>query len=369
MGGVFAKAPRSIPASRNRRRGSGITKRRGQVTVFYGNITNMSNKAEDRLAQLNADAWVAGETHLKDEPLLNCARRLEKAEWNLTAAPAVQSSQSANGTWGGALCATKAGVAAQKLLMDKMMTTKSAVTEAPDLAMRVLNVMGGDILLIGGYTRGGRSDQQVGSVIEATRGGELPFIWMADFNEDPEEVMQQHWVRGLKAMVIRPSNAEVTCYHRGGSAVDFAVVSLKVADYFKSFRAVAEVPWGPHVGLTLVMNRDPRAAMMRTYRRPRPIQEADKYEGRGAPFETKWEEAKAIAGREERNRGKDWCQHAALEPQRRWHGTWALPRKLRTWAANWKPGPELWKCKRWQGAGSSTTTLRLKNSREGRSRW
>jgi hypothetical protein len=142
-GGVIIKADGGATASRNRRRGSGITKKNGTVKLFYGNVTTMSRKAEEYLTQLEVDAWMAGETHLKDQDLTACLGRMEKKGWNLTAAPAVQSTQSASGTWGGALCATRTDVAAQRLTTDTPITCRSAVTEAPDLAMRILNVMGG----------------------------------------------------------------------------------------------------------------------------------------------------------------------------------------------------------------------------------
>ncbi len=48
------------------------------MTIFYGNVTNFSKKAEEHLSRLKVDAWMAGETHLRGDALVGCARRLEK---------------------------------------------------------------------------------------------------------------------------------------------------------------------------------------------------------------------------------------------------------------------------------------------------
>ncbi len=315
-GGLVAAEANRTAASRNRRRGSGATKRSSLVTIFYGNVTSLSKKAEDYLVKSTAEVWMAGETHIRDAKLDECIGRLEKGGWTITAAPAAKSDQSVGGTWGGAICAAKAHIATQHLIGDERTARRSAITKAPDLAMRVLNIMGGDILMIAGYARGGESAQQIGVVAEATRAGALPFIWMADFNESPEDVSSRTWVRDLRATVVRPSNAEITCHQRGGSAVDFAVMSIEVANYVESLEAVEEVPWGPHVGLLLKLRRNPRAAMTRTYRRPRPLEEAATCAERGPAFEVRWEDAQAWAKQEvQRNMG--WAGHPALAQQRR----------------------------------------------------
>ena len=103
---------------RNRRRGSGVSRRHSAAfSVFFGNVTSMSEKAEQFLLSVPDAMWLAAETHIRQhETMERC--RAWKQRWDITASPAAQSPESERGSYGGVMAATRRHLHATSICMD-----------------------------------------------------------------------------------------------------------------------------------------------------------------------------------------------------------------------------------------------------------
>ena len=117
------------------------------------------------------------------------------AEWDITAAPAQNSTTSEKGTYGGVMAAVRKHLCSQTISGDHDAAgwTRS---EVRDLAGRTVHLRGVDVIVLGGYARDGDWRSQVFAVATITRNGSLAFIWHADFNEGPTALSRNPGVIG-----------------------------------------------------------------------------------------------------------------------------------------------------------------------------
>lgn len=272
-----------------RRRGKGGKK---FFDVYYGNVTSMSKKAEHYLLSLSDGMWFAAESHIRHEDMDRRAS-VWSGNWDITAAPAVPSTDSITGSYGGVVAAARKHLGTSVIAGDVLQSAWCKSAEI-DLAGRTVHLRGVDVMVIGGYARHGDYSSLAAAVARITRNGKLPFIWLTDFNASPTELEEAEWLDQLDAKVIRP-DASLTCHQGGGSLIDYGILSRCLIPYIEQFVAVAEVPWGPHDGLRLRINRNPRAVMVRSIVRPRALAEAQSIAGRGPPADLCWATAISLA--------------------------------------------------------------------------
>ncbi len=295
---------------RHRRRGSGSSRKKRFLGIYYGNITSMSKKAEHYLLSLPDDIWLAAETHIRQEDIEWRCRGWSR-KWEITAVPAAPSTESHSGSYGGVVAAARRHLSTSTIAGDvpKSGWCLSCIT---DLAGRTVHLEGVDVLIFGGYARHGDYSQLAAAVARATRNGQLPFVWLADFNASPSELEEAEWLGRLDAHVIRP-DASITCHQGRGSIIDFGICSRCLLPYVGQFQTVLEVPWKPHDGLRLTLRRSPRAVMVRTFVRPRPLKDASAVADGGAPLELDWQDALALARKNAHQGTARWSKTAQAQ--------------------------------------------------------
>ena len=235
------KAPEGSKSKhRNRRRGSGASKSAESISLFYGNVTSMSKKAELYLSSLADAMWLAGESHIRHEDIGSWVSKWCK-NWVITAAPAIPSQTSETGTYGGVIAATRKHIASECIADDQPQTAWTLAADR-DLAGRTLHLRGVDVLVLGGYARDGEYQEMATAIARITRNGTLPFIWLADFNAPPCQLRDGPWLARLDACVIVP-DVQITCHAGSGSLIDYCVCSRVLIPYIVSFESVGDVPW------------------------------------------------------------------------------------------------------------------------------
>ena len=256
-------ATSSFIPPRSRRRGRGLSKKRRFISLFYGNVNRYTDKAERFVHDAEFDVVLYGEHHLRGD-MLGCAtKELVKHKWHVTASEALPSKESEDGTNGGTFAAAKAHLSSSPFANDIPAGKGVARCKSIDVSGRVLHLMGGDIMVFSGYARNGDTQHIVDEVKKRTANGRIPFIIMADFNIPFETMKEQQWVSDLRAVAFAPTGGDISCHLGRGSLIDYAIVSLQLVGYVAELALVTDVPWGPHDGLRLMLERDPMAARVR----------------------------------------------------------------------------------------------------------
>ena len=196
------------------------------------------------------------------------AKRFSQAGWISSAASAVESVTSADGTYGGALAAVRSHICSSPLPSDTLVTPHLALSAQVDVSGRVLHMAGSDVLLLAGYARHGDVSTLMSRVAELTNNGRLPFILLGDFNRDFEELREAPWWAMLGAKLVRPSGGSVSCHQGQGSLIDLCVHSVELTGYIESLQYLTTVPWGPHDSIELVLRTHPKAATVRVLAKP-----------------------------------------------------------------------------------------------------
>ena len=106
-----------------------------------------------------------------------------------------------------------------------------------------------------------------------TRGGDIHFIYLADFNASPTEVRESGWPDRLQATVVTAGTDEEPTCQMGdhASCIDFAIVSTTLAPLIRGFEVDWAVPWAPHAALRLTISRPAKQERKMTLRKPSAI--------------------------------------------------------------------------------------------------
>ena len=100
-------------------------------------------------------------------------------------------------------------------------------------------------------------------LLQITRGGELPFIYIADSNAPPES-LPDHWAPSLHARVA--SSGGTCAIGSGVSKIDYCLVSESLLPIVRGPTVDWHVPWSPHAGLWAKVERTTRAFKTRQLR-------------------------------------------------------------------------------------------------------
>eukprot|EP00959_Pyramimonas_sp_CCMP1952_P356103 7457748-Pyramimonas_sp.AAC.1 len=91
---------------------------------------------------------------------------------------------------------------------------------------------------------------KLGSVLTAIH---LPWLVLADWNASPADLKRSEFLTRVGGSVWL-SDAEFTCAPGGkqtSSHIDFVVCNEAARPYLRSVSAVFDVPWRPHIGLSI----------------------------------------------------------------------------------------------------------------------
>jgi len=257
---------------RNRRRGSGVSKRPDVLKLFYANPNELGtlrsntdepkdarplSRAESFILSLDADIIGIGETHVRG-PIASARTRkaFEAAGWSPVMAEARASDDSEKGNYGGAICAARQHISRAPINADLGPNLEPNLNSATaDLAGWNVAMQGTAVHIYAGYCRHGQHAEQLARIASDTNGGKTPFIWMSDFNRSPDDIAKLGWLEDLNAVIIRPTGDDVSCTHLGGSVIDYVIISAVLAQYVRACEYICAAPWSPHYGFTLELAR------------------------------------------------------------------------------------------------------------------
>ena len=146
----------------------------------------------------------------------------------------------------------------------------------PDWAGVLLKLRGVTVLytasyLTSGIGAGGTNVKKLASMMKKILELGLPFIIMADWNMQPDELRETGFLQQTGGEVIVPQGVRSTC--NSGRLLEFAVVRTRLRPMVKSLKPMLHLPWSTHVGLRMQLSRAPRQAMVRQLCTPRSIRE------------------------------------------------------------------------------------------------
>ena len=182
------------------------------------------------------------------------ASKLRQAGWRTRIAPAIATGRSDSGTHGGIIYGQRAHLAgfAPPLLHAR---------EAPpdQWAARIIRAKGADILFIVAYMDDSvgfaGNIARFGQIRDIIRGAGMPFVLVADFNMEPQELVDSKWLCSVGGLVITPPVTS-TC-SVGGRLIDFVVIHNSLSGSVK-VDIDHTAPWKPHLGLDIRLSMRPR---------------------------------------------------------------------------------------------------------------
>ena len=310
------------PSKRPRLSGEGIE-------VFYSNITQWNNQAKEWLLQQPHQTVVMVETHLHGLKLEQAKAALCRSRWQAEFLQAYETGRGGNS--GGQLFCCREGQSAYQLHQFDL--------EGNGFLANVLQRQKWEIVLVSIYLKCG---EDLNSQANATILGELaaflrelavPWIVIGDFQVPPEQWQGHHLLNVLKADVVSTGQPTLIT----GSEIDYVLASNNVAPFLE-LKLLWEVPWKPHAGLVLTINKAaPRLIL------PQLVQYAavPKLDDASTPWEACASSPKVFwLGRQvgpKEQQCADWCQQAEQYVLQNLHE----PRQGRGWylALELKPLP------------------------------
>ena len=92
----------------------------------------------------------------------------------------------------------------------------------------------------------------------------VPWLILADWNATPEKLLEPCWPAMFGGHLLLPSSSDVTCTMGEGSLIDYGLASAGFMSIVDSFDVVGDVPWAPHLGLSLRSAKTPRSVRIRS---------------------------------------------------------------------------------------------------------
>ena len=283
----------------------------GVLEFIFGNVTSLSQKAEHFLVHDAAQICIAAETHIKPQHEQARAGSAWNNGWRTFWSSPESSTESACGTYGGLMSGIRRHLQFAPLPGWEEQAGLRGFYKSPNsspfwlglqVALRHIN-----IIVLGGYHRGGLSDEVWQGWAQATQLGALPFIALADFNSSPQCTADSGWPERLHAEVV--STADPTCMPDAdaqGSFIDHLVISKSLRHLVVSFTADWAVPWGTHSGLRLRLSADPADLWKLTPRAPKLLPRPPSAELLGPEGAVAWEAASVEATSRLSRRRASW---------------------------------------------------------------
>ena len=128
------------------------------------------------------------------------------------------------------------------------------------------------LYLTDGIRFAGENIGKLSSLGSMLRQHTCPFVIMADWNAPPQALVNSGWPEQVGARPLVPTDAEITCRGRGGSLIDYCLISHSMEPYVQSCELDLQSPWAPHSGILLTLKARPHHIMVDSILRPRRLQ-------------------------------------------------------------------------------------------------
>ena len=238
------------------------------ITVFFANVTRMSEKAKHKLITRGDDVLLVTETHLTAEENQALIKLMSTHGWNSTASAGRPTERSEEGTTAGSFAGIQNFHSNRPLTICKDELGK--VTANAQLTGRMLILHKIEILTLAGYFVGGSVAQEcnqkfLSDVDFITRGGRCPFICGIDGNKLKAEWDKIRWgskrfLDHLDAEIVEVTNSNFTCRGgsstEGGSMIDYFIISKVLIGLIHSVLVDFSTEWSPHYGIELKLIAD-----------------------------------------------------------------------------------------------------------------
>ena len=256
---------------RGRRAGA---RREGVVEICFANVTSWSKKAEHFFHYTSADVWLAAETHWQAQGSEARCKSLWRSGWRTWVGLPHASLDSDSGSYGGMAAGVKRHLAAQPLQGQARLHDSLNTYEASSYFVGLqIALQGIDVLVVAMYHRGGFNPELMAELLRVTKGGQLPFIALGDFNDPVEVLSSSGWLQALKARTLVPDGP--TCSSGSGAQLDYGLVSEVLHPLVLKLEIDWAVPFAPHAALRLYLSRRADALQVWTPRLPRALPSFD----------------------------------------------------------------------------------------------
>ena len=308
-GGKAENKEGSSYSKKRRGRAAGKRKNRGSFMIQLSNITSWSAKAKSWVGAQQSDVQIVCEHHLLPCDLDKGCSYLKVREWRCFASPA-ERSEGGEGTSGGTLVAVRSHFDARPVASATPARAGwRCKPETPYSAAAQITLGHRQVLILGGYCRGGIETREAGEMMRAwqdlTAGGEILFVAGADFNVNPEVLRNSIFLESIKGVVISSGSSTCTGAAGEGNELDYFIVHRDLAPNVVRCSRDWAVPFAPHATLRLEMSFQQNLMSKLAFRLPRILPEGllENLE------ESDWLECKSEASK--------WvCRRKALEAER-----------------------------------------------------
>ena len=244
-------------SKRSRGKAAGKTKNRGSFTIQLSNITNWSAKAKSWVGAQQSDVQIIGEHHLLPGELDSGCSFLKMRDWRCFASPA-ERSEGGEGTSGGTLVAARMHLDARPVASATPTSSGwRCKPETPYAAATQITLGHRQVLILGGYCRGGIESREAGEVMRAwqdlTSGGDTLYIAGADFNVHPSVLRNSRFLESLKGVIISSGLSTCTGAAGEGNELDYFIVHRDLAPNVLRCTRHWGVPFAPHATVLLEM--------------------------------------------------------------------------------------------------------------------
>ena len=285
-------------SSRKTRRGraAGVVKNRGSFVVQLSNITYWSAKAKSWAGAQQSDVQIIVEHHLLPLDLDKGCSYLKTRDWRCFAS-AAERSEGGEGTVGGTLVAAHAQYDARPVAGATATSSGWRCKPCTPFAAATQITLGGrQVIIMGGYCRGGIDSVEAGEVMRTwqhlTSSGDILYIAGADFNVHPSVLRNSLFLESVKGVVIASNSATCTGAAGEGNELDYFIVHRDLAPNVLSCSRDWAVLFGPHATVRLEMCFQQHLMSKLVFRMPKVLPEGHL----GVIEEATWTRCRSEAG-------------------------------------------------------------------------
>ena len=247
--------------------------------------------------------WGLVETHLKAAKSAQAVKDIKANNWIASASAADDGPNSAKGSHGGAFLAHKTWL--QTATPAEASGQDGCNMPDADIIYKYFRIKGKTLCICFvyfdcGVGLAGKNLDKLQKIEEIKDKNHMDTLVIGDFNMQPKDWNEE--VLNRMDMQIMTADSKYTCRNsfnaEGGSIIDYVLVSRSIAALIKNISTVGgedgqQVPWSPHVGISLEVHGDAAALWTREQRKPKPLPLAKDEKGRFARWnisDEKWNE-------------------------------------------------------------------------------
>ena len=288
LGLLCEKAVRERRPNKTRRgRAAGRLKNCGSFVVQLSNITSWSAKAKSWAGAQQADVQILVEHHLLPVELDKGCSYLKARDWRCFAS-AAGLSEGGEGSVGGTLVAVHAQFDARPVAGATPSSSGWRCRPcSPFAAATQLTLGRRQVLILGGYCRGGIDSVEAGEVMRTwqslTSGGDILYIAGADFNVHPDVLRGSLFLEAVKGVVVASGLPTCTGAAGEGNELDYFIVHRDLAPNVLSCSRDWSVPFAPHATVRLELSFKQHLMSKLVFRMPKTLPD-----GLGTVEEAAW---------------------------------------------------------------------------------